>query len=68
MNLKSEILAWNIRRDVLDMVHRAHASHIDSVFSVADAVLYTYFVDIGQLVRNDKNISFIENNIKEFYL
>ena len=47
IKLKSEVLAWNIRRDVLDMVHSAHASHIGSVFSVADivAVLYSDFVD-----------------------
>ena len=56
MNLKSEILAWNIRRDVLDMVHKAHASHIGSAFSVADivAVLYSYFADINQLKTGDK--------------
>ncbi len=56
MNLKSEILAWNIRRDVLDMVHKAHASHIGSAFSIADivAVLYSYFADINQLKTGDK--------------
>ena len=54
--MESKILAWQIRRDVLDMVHLAHASHIGSVFSVADivAVLYTDFVDKEQLLRRDK--------------
>ena len=57
--MKSEILAWNIRRDVLEMAHSAHASHIGSAFSVADiiAVLYTYFVDKEQLLRRDKERS-----------
>ncbi len=57
--MKSEVLAWNIRRDVLEMVHSAHASHIGSAFSVADiiAVLYTYFVDKEQLLRRDKERS-----------
>ena len=55
--MDSEILAWHIRRDVLDMVHSAHASHIGSAFSIADivAVLYTYFVDVEQLRNNDKD-------------
>ena len=57
--MNSKILAWNIRRDVLDMVHAAHASHIGSAFSVADiiAVLYTDFVDKKQLLSGDKERS-----------
>lgn len=57
--MNSKILAWNIRRDVLDMVHAAHASHIGSAFSVADivAVLYTDFVDKEQLLSGDKERS-----------
>lgn len=41
--LKSEELAWKIRRRGVDMVHRAHASHIASILSCADimAVLYS---------------------------
>lgn len=55
--MDSKKLAWNIRRDVLEMVHSAHASHIGSAFSIADilAVLYTDFVDVDQLKHNDKN-------------
>jgi transketolase len=39
----SHILARAARADVLRMVHRAHASHVGSCFSIADilAVLYT---------------------------
>lgn len=41
--MKSEELAWKIRRRGVDMVHRAHASHIASILSCADimAVLYS---------------------------
>ena len=41
--MESSVLAKNIRIDVLNMIHKAHASHIGSAFSVADilAVLYT---------------------------
>lgn len=55
--MDSKKLAWNIRRDVLEMVHSAHASHIGSAFSIADilAVLYTDFIDVDQLKHNDKN-------------
>ncbi len=54
--MKSENLAWQIRRDVLDMVHAAHASHVGSAFSIADivAVLYTDFVDVEKVKTNDK--------------
>ena len=43
MIMKSKELALNIRKDVLEMVHRSHASHIGSAYSVADilAVLYS---------------------------
>ena len=54
--MESENLAWHIRRDVLDMVHSAHASHIGSAFSIADivAVLYSDFVDIEKIRNHDK--------------
>ena len=54
--MESEILAWKIRRDVLEMAHSAHASHVGSAFSVADivAVLYTYFADLEQIKNGDK--------------
>lgn len=40
--MNSKELAWHIRRDVLEMIHISHASHIGSAFSVVDilAVLY----------------------------
>ena len=52
--MESEILAWNIRRDVLEMLHKSHSSHIGSAFSVADivAVLYADFVN-SDSVKND---------------
>lgn len=54
--MNSKILAWNIRRDVLNMVHAAHASHIGSAFSIADiiSVIYSNFVDVEQVKNNDK--------------
>lgn len=54
--MNSEVLAWKIRRDVLEMTHASHASHIGAVFSIADivAVLYTDFVDVELLKNNDK--------------
>ena len=41
--MESSILAKKIRLDVLNMTHKAHASHIGSAFSIADilAVLYS---------------------------
>ena len=41
--MKSEILAWKIRRHAVEITHRTGASHIGSVLSCADilAVLYT---------------------------
>lgn len=40
--MKSEVLAWRIRRQAVEMCHRSGASHIGSILSVADilAVLY----------------------------
>ena len=49
--MNSKELALKIRLDVLEMVHRSHASHIGSAYSIADilAVLYTNILkyDIG---------------------
>ncbi len=41
--MNSRELALNVRKDVLEMIHRSHASHIGSAYSVADilAVLYS---------------------------
>lgn len=54
--MDSEVLAWHIRRNVLDMLHKSHGSHIGSAFSIADilAVIYTYFADTDALKNNDK--------------
>lgn len=40
--MKSEELAWKIRRHAIDMVHEAHASHIGGILSCADAVAVLY--------------------------
>jgi len=42
VNMKSEELAWRIRKHSIDMVHNAHASHIGGALSVADAVAVLY--------------------------
>lgn len=49
--MKSEILAWQIRRHVLDMIHNSHAAHIASAFSIADilAVLYADVLHVDPL-------------------
>ena len=41
--MKSEMLARNVRKDVLEMIHSSHASHIGAAYSVTDilCVLYT---------------------------
>lgn len=45
----TEALARAVRRDVLNMVHRAKASHVGSCFSVADILAVLY----GQVMRVD---------------
>lgn len=45
-DMKSEELAWKIRRHAVDMVHAAHASHIGGVLSCADIVAVLY-VDVA---------------------
>lgn len=47
-SLNSEKIAKQARLDVLDMLNRAHSSHIGSNFSIADvlAVLYIRFLNI----------------------
>lgn len=57
--LESEVLAWQIRRDVLDMIYASRSSHIGSAFSIADilAVLYTHFVDVEQMKNNARERS-----------
>lgn len=44
--INSKELAWNIRRDVIEMTHISHASHVGSALSCTDiiSVLYSYFV------------------------
>ena len=40
--MKSEELAWKIRRHAIDMVNHAHASHIGGILSSADLVAVLY--------------------------
>lgn len=46
--MTSEELAYRIRRDAIEMVHKSHASHIGSILSAADiiAVLYTDIMNV----------------------
>lgn len=59
-HINSEELAWNVRYDVLEMVHNAHASHIGAALSVTDilAVLYSdvlkYRTDEPKWVNRDR--------------
>lgn len=51
-NMNSMDLAWKIRKDIVEMIHDSHASHIASALSAADiiAVLYADVLrfDAGQ--------------------
>lgn len=40
--MRSELLAWNMRKDAIEMVHAAHASHIGSVLSAVDIIAVLY--------------------------
>ncbi|GHU81187.1 transketolase, N-terminal subunit [Clostridia bacterium] len=40
--MKSEDLAWKIRRHAVEMTHISHGSHIGSILSVADVVAVLY--------------------------
>ncbi len=53
--MRSQELAWKIRRHVVEMSHVAHGSHLGSALSIADivAVLYSNFVDVDQIARHD---------------
>lgn len=46
--MNSKELAWNMRKDVLEMVHASHASHIGAILSVIDiiAVLYSDILNV----------------------
>lgn len=50
--MKSEELAWKIRRHAIDMVHATHASHIGAILSVTDIVAVLY-ADIMNVDPND---------------
>lgn len=49
MSMNTKQLAWRIRRNAIDMVHHAHASHIGGVLSVADIVAVLY----GKIAKVD---------------
>ena len=55
--MKSEQLAWLIRRHGIEMTHLSHGSHIASVLSVADvvAVLYNDVANVNPQNLNDEN-------------
>lgn len=40
--MKSELLAWNMRKDTIEMVHASHASHIGAVLSAVDIIAVLY--------------------------
>ena len=40
--MKSERLAWLMRKDAIEMVHASHASHVGSVLSVIDIIAVLY--------------------------
>lgn len=52
--MKSEELAWKIRRHAIDMVHATHASHIGAILSVTDIVAVLY-ADIMNVDPKDPN-------------
>ena len=54
--MKSEQLAWLIKRHGIEMTHLSHGSHIGSILSVADivAVLYNDVANITpENIRQD---------------
>lgn len=55
--MKSEQLAWLIRRHGIEMTHLSHGSHIASILSVADvvAVLYNDVANISPSNIKDEN-------------
>lgn len=54
--MKSEELALKIRKDVLEMVHRSHASHIGAAYSVADILAVLFCSVLKYDVSNPKSI------------
>ena len=55
--MKSEQLAWLIKRHGIEMTHLSHGSHIGSILSVADivAVLYNDVANITPENVKDEN-------------
>ena len=55
--MKSEQLAWLIKRHGIEMTHISHGSHIGSILSVADvvAVLYNDVANITPENVKDEN-------------
>lgn len=55
--IDSETLAWKIRRNALDMIKSAHASHIAAVYSCADIVAVLYADIMRYDVKNPMDAS-----------
>lgn len=55
--MKSEQLAWLIRRHGIEMTHISHGSHIGAILSVADivAVLYNDVANVSPAMLKDEN-------------
>lgn len=52
--MDSKRLALSIRKDVLEMVHRSHASHIGAAYSVADILAVLYADILKYDIKNPK--------------
>lgn len=59
--MKSEQLAWLIRRDGIEMTHRGQGSHIGSILSVADiiSVLYTGYANVAPSLADNPKRDYI---------
>ena len=55
--IENSIFAKNMRITILDMIHKAHASHIASAFSIVDvlAVLYNNILVESDFDSSSKN-------------
>ena len=53
--MNSKQLAWNVRYDVLQMIHLSHASHIGAAYSVTDILAVLYSDVLHYDVKNPKS-------------